>query len=61
MAVLGIKMFHKLKLNLFNLVPFGGAHGVSCRLRRNSMIEYGVLSHPYNLEAEKYYIYTPGS
>ena len=27
MDVLGIIIFSKFKLNLFNLVPFGGAHG----------------------------------
>ena len=32
MAILGITMFRKLKLNLFNLGPFGGSRGVACRL-----------------------------
>ena len=53
MAVLGIKMFHKLKLNIFNLGPFGGAYFIACRLLRRRMIEYGVVSHTHNLEAEK--------
>ena len=29
MAVLGITMFRKLKLNIFNFGPFGGAHDVA--------------------------------
>ena len=28
MAVLGITMFRRLKLNIFNLGPFGGSHGL---------------------------------
>ena len=32
MAVLGIAMFRKLKLNVFHLGPFGGARGVACIL-----------------------------
>ena len=37
MDVLGIKMFSKFKLNIFNLVPIGGAHGVACILRIRRM------------------------
>ena len=33
----------KLKLNIFNLGPFGGAHGVSCRLLIRRIILYRVL------------------
>ena len=32
MAVLDITMFRQFKLDLFNLGPFGGAHGLACRL-----------------------------
>ena len=49
MAVLGIIMFCKFKLNLFNLGPFGGDHDVACRLRIMRMIEYGVLAQNRNM------------
>ena len=32
MSVIGITMFCKLKLDFFNLGPFGGSHGVACIL-----------------------------
>ena len=32
MAVLGITIFCKFKLNIHNLGQFGGAYGVACRL-----------------------------
>ena len=31
-AVLDITIFCEFKSNIFNLIPFGGAHGVACRL-----------------------------
>ena len=49
MAVLSIKMICKLRLNPFNLGPFGGAHGIDCRSQIRKVIEYGVLSHTRNL------------
>ena len=53
MAILGIPMIRKLKLNILDLGPFFGAHGGTCRLLRRRMIEYGVFSHPHNMEALK--------
>ena len=32
MALLGIIMFNELISDIFGLVPFGGARGISCRL-----------------------------
>ena len=49
MALLGITMFCKLKLNLYNLGPFCG---LACILWIRRMMKYGDISHTCNLEAE---------